>query len=136
MADVTVRKLDEMDAIFFGAFKRAGDELEIGAFGMNIIDMPPGAGEQYPDHDHTHDNQEEVLIALKGSGRVVIDDGAEEIPLDAETFIRLGPTVKRKIFSGDDGLRLLALGGVPGQGYTRPDVFKKGQPDPTAQPAA
>jgi mannose-6-phosphate isomerase-like protein (cupin superfamily) len=122
-----------MDAIFFGAFKRAGDELEVGSFGMNVIEMPPGAGEQYPDHDHAHDNQEEVYIALKGSGRIVIDDGSDEVQLDPETMVRVGPTAKRKVFAGDDGLRLLALGGVPGQAYERPDVAKKGQPDPTAQ---
>ena len=133
MADVTVRKVDEMDAIFFGSFKRAGDELEVGAFGMNIIDFPPDAGEQYPDHDHTHDNQEEVLVAIKGSGRVVIDDGAEEHPIDADTVVRVGPTVKRKIWAGPEGMRLLALGGVPGQPYERPEPFRKGTPDPTAQ---
>jgi mannose-6-phosphate isomerase-like protein (cupin superfamily) len=135
MADVTVRKLGEMDAIFFGSFKRAGDELEIGSFGMNIIDMPPGAGEQYPDHTHEHDSQEEVYMAIKGSGKIVLNDGEEEVPLDEDTIVRVGPSVKRKIFSGDDGMRLLALGGVVGQPYTRPDVFKKGEPDPTQQPA-
>lgn len=135
MADVTVRKVEEMEAIFFGSFKRAGDELEVGAFGMNIIDFPPDAGEQYPDHDHTHDNQEEVLVAIKGSGKVVIDDGAEEHPIDADTVVRVGPTVKRKIWAGPEGMRLLALGGVPGAAYERPDVFKKGEPDPTVTAA-
>jgi mannose-6-phosphate isomerase-like protein (cupin superfamily) len=135
MADVTVRKVDDMEAIFFGAFKRAGAELEVEAFGMNIIDFPPDAGEQYPDHDHTHDNQEEVLVAIKGSGRVVIDDGAEEHPIDADTIVRVGPTVKRKIWAGSEGLRLLALGGVRGQAYERPEPFRKGVPDPaTATP--
>ena len=133
MADVTVRKVDEMDSIAFGAFKRAGDELQIASFGMNVLDLPPGAGEQYPDHDHSHDNQEEVYLAVKGSGRIVLDDGAEEIPLDSETFVRVGPSVKRKIFAGDEGLRLLALGGVPGQVYERPEPFRKGAPDPTKQ---
>ena len=135
MADVTVKKVDEMDAIFFGSFKRAGDELEVGAFGMNIIDFPPDAGEQYPDHDHSHDNQEEVLVAMKGSGRVVIDDGADEFPIDADTVVRLGPTVKRKVWAGPEGLRLLALGGVRGAVYERPEVFVKGTPDPTKQDA-
>ena len=133
MADVTVRKVDEMDSIAFGAFKRAGDELEIGSFGMNVLDLPAGAGEQYPDHDHSHDNQEEVYLAVKGSGRIVLDDGAEEVPLDSETMVRVGPSVKRKIFAGDEGMRLLALGGVPGQPYERPEPFRKGAPDPTKQ---
>lgn len=131
MADYTIKKLDEMDAIFFGSFKRAGSELEIGSFGMNIFDMPPNTGEQYPEHDHQHDSQEEVYVVLKGSGRIVVE--GEEVPLDSETVIRCGPGITRKLFAGDQGMRVLALGGVPGQAYKRPEIFEKGAPDPTVQ---
>jgi mannose-6-phosphate isomerase-like protein (cupin superfamily) len=132
MPDVTVKKVGEMDSIFYGSFKRAGSELEIGAFGMNVIDFPPDAGEgTYPHHDHTHDDQEEVYIAWRGSGVITVDD--DEIPLDEETVVRVGPGTKRKIRSGPDGMRLLALGGVPGRAYERPETFTKGTPDPTAQ---
>ena len=31
--------------------------------------------------------------------------------------MRVGPAAKRKIFSGPDGLRVLALGGAPGEVY-------------------
>ena len=135
MAEMTVKKVGEMDSIAQGAFKRAGDELDVGAFGMNVIDFPPDSGEgAYPHHDHTHDNQEEVYIAWRGSGIITVDD--DEIPLDEETVVRVGVTAKRKVRSGADGLRLLVIGGVPGAAYTRPDVFKKGTPDPTAQPQA
>jgi mannose-6-phosphate isomerase-like protein (cupin superfamily) len=133
MAEVTVKKVDQMDAIFHGAFKRAGSELEVGAFGMNVLDFPPDTGEgTYPHHDHTHDDQEEVYIAWRGSGVITVDD--EEIPLDGETVVRVGPGAKRKIRAGSDGLRLLALGGIPGGVYERPEVFTKGTPDPTTQP--
>ena len=133
MADVTVKKLGDMDSMAQGAFKRAGSELEVGAFGMNVIDFPPESGEGvYPHHDHTHDGQEEVYIAWRGSGVITVDD--EEIPLDEETVVRVGVPAKRKVRSGSDGLRLLVIGGVAGAAYTRPDVFEKGAPDPTAQP--
>ena len=113
MADVTVKQLGEMDAMARGAFKRAGDELEVGAFGMNVIDFPPDAGEgAYPQHDHTHDDQEEVYIAWRGSGVITVDD--DEFPLDDETVVRVGVTAKRKVRSGPDGLRLLVIGGVAG----------------------
>ena len=132
MAEVTVKKISEMDAIGQGAFKRAGDELEVAAFGMNVIDFPPDAGEGvYPHHDHTHDNQEEVYIAWRGSGVITVDD--EEFPLDEETVVRVGVTPKRKVRSGPDGLRLLIISGVAGEAYTRADIFKKGAPDPTVQ---
>jgi len=135
MADVTVKKVDEMDAIFYGSFKRAGSELEIGSFGMNVIDFPPETGEgTYPHHDHTHDDQEEVYLAWRGSGVLTVGD--DEIPLDAENVVRVGPGQKRKVRSGPDGMRLLVVGGVPGAAYTRPEVFTKGTPDPTKQPQA
>ena len=135
MAEVTVRKLGEMDSIASGAFKRAGSELEIESFGMNVLEFPPDSGEGvYPHHDHTHDDQEEVYIAWRGSGVITVDD--EEIALDEETVVRVGPGAKRKIRAGSEGLRLLALGGVAGKAYERPEVFAKGAPDPTAQPAS
>ena len=133
MAEVTVKKLGDMDSIARGAFKRAGSELELGAFGMNVLEFPPDSGEGvYPHHDHTHDDQEEVYIAWRGSGFITVGD--DEIALDDETVVRVGPGAKRKIRAGSDGLRLLALGGVPGKPYERPEVFTKGTPDPTAQP--
>ena len=133
MADVTVRKLGDMDSIAQGAFKRAGSELELEAFGMNVIEFPPDSGEGvYPHHDHAHDDQEEVYIAWRGSGVITVDD--EEFPLDEETVVRVGVTPKRKVRSGPDGLRLLVIGGVRGKTYERAEVFTKGAPDPTAQP--
>jgi mannose-6-phosphate isomerase-like protein (cupin superfamily) len=134
MPDMTVKKVNELDAIFHGAFKRAGDDLDVGSFGMNVIDFPPDTGEgTYPHHDHTHDNQEEVYLAWRGSGVITVGD--EEITLDQDTIVRVGPETKRKIRAGSDGLRLLALGGVPGKVYDRPEPFKTSTPDPTAQQA-
>ncbi len=134
MADVTVKKVRDMDSIARGAFKRAGAELEVAAFGMNVLEFPPDSGEgAYPHHDHTHDDQEEVYIAWRGSGVITVED--EEFPLDEETVVRVGVAAKRKVRSGPDGLRLLVIGGVPGAAYTRSDVFKKGAPDPTVQTA-
>jgi hypothetical protein len=37
--------------------------------------------------------------------------------LDADHIIRVGPTARRKILPGPDGIRLLAIGGLPGQAY-------------------
>jgi mannose-6-phosphate isomerase-like protein (cupin superfamily) len=56
--------------------------------------------------------QEEVYVALKGSGMIVIDDA--EHPLDAEHVARVGPEHRRKVLPGPDGLRVLILGGTPG----------------------
>jgi len=129
MGDYTVKRLDEMEAIFGGSFRRTGAELGIESFGMQIFDMPAGA-DQYPEHDHSHDGQEEVYVVLRGSGEVELD--GERVPVDTERIIRVGSATKRKLWPGPDGMRVLALGGVPGKAYERPEPFKLGAADPTA----
>ena len=52
MADYTVKTIDEMEAVFGGAFKRARAELGVTSFGMQVLDMPPNVDGQYPEHDH------------------------------------------------------------------------------------
>ena len=42
-------------------------------------------------------------------------------PLDPETIVMVGPGVKRKIFTGDEPMRLLAIGGIPGKPYEAPE---------------
>jgi mannose-6-phosphate isomerase-like protein (cupin superfamily) len=129
MGDYTLRHLDDMETIFGGSFRRAGAELGVESFGLQIFDMPPEA-DQYPEHDHTHDGQEEVYVVLRGSGEIEID--GERVPLDADRCVRVAPGAKRKLYAGPQGMRVLALGGVPGELYTRPDMFKLGAADPMA----
>jgi mannose-6-phosphate isomerase-like protein (cupin superfamily) len=129
MSDYAVKRIDEMEAIYRGAFKRARAELGVESFGMQIIDMPPDYG-NYPEHDHLHDNQEEVFITLRGGGEIEI--AGERFPLDSDHMARVSPNVKRKIWPGDDGIRVLVLGGVPGQAYEAADITKLGEPDPMA----
>ena len=134
MADMTVKQVEDMEAIFYGSFKRAGAALEVDSFGMNVIDFPPDAGEGvYPDHDHADVGEEEVYLAWKGSGTLTVD--GEEITLDQDTVVRVGPATKRKVRSGSDGLRLIVLGGVPGEVYERRERYRLGAPDPAEQPA-
>jgi mannose-6-phosphate isomerase-like protein (cupin superfamily) len=127
-ADVTHAGIDELDPIqgFLEGFtfRRVGAELGVTPFGMSIIDMPPGTT-AYPEHDHSSEGpgnppahqlgQEEVYIALRGSADVEVD--GRRYPVDADHVIRVGPTARRKILPGPDGVRLLAIGGFPGQAY-------------------
>jgi len=131
MTDFTVKKIDEMEAVFGGGFKRARAELGVNSFGMQVLDMPAEMGDRYPEHSHSEDGMEEVYVVLRGTGDIEID--GERHPLDIETMVRVGPGVKRKFWSGPQGLRVLALGGVPGQPYEPPDVTQLGAPDPLAQ---
>jgi hypothetical protein len=131
MGRYTVKRIDEMEGIYYGSFRRAGAELGIESFGMQVFDMPAGA-DQYPEHDHGEDGQEEVYVILRGSGEFEIE--GERVPVDGERIIRIAAGTKRKLWPGPDGVRILALGGVPGKLYERPEPFKLGAPDPTATP--
>jgi hypothetical protein len=130
MADVTSKRIDEMEAVYGGSFKRARAELGVESFGMQVIDMPPNL-EQYPEHDHAESGQEEVFVTLRGGGEIEVD--GERHPINADVLVRVGPNARRKIWPGPDGLRVLALGGTPGAAYAPPDVTKLGEPDPMAR---
>ena len=133
MPDYAVKRIDDMEAIYLGAFKRARAEMGITSFGMQVMDIPAGAN-QYPEHDHSEDGQEEVYLALRGSGEIEIE--GERFPLDAQTMVRVSPGTKRKIWPGDDGVRVLALGGIPGKLYEAPEISELGVADPMAQASA
>ena len=129
MSEYAVKRIDEMEAVFRGAFKRARAELGVESFGMQIIDMPANY-ENYPEHDHEHDGQEEVFLALRGGGEIEI--AGERFPLDGDHVARVASGTKRKVWPGPEGIRLLVLGGIPGQPYEAPDLTKLGEPDPMA----
>jgi catechol 2,3-dioxygenase-like lactoylglutathione lyase family enzyme len=127
-SDVTYVGIDELKAVdgFLEdfTFRRTGAQMGVTPFGMSIIDMPAETT-AYPEHDHSSQGpgnppahqlgQEEVYIALRGSADVQID--GHRYKLDADHIIRVGPTARRKILPGPDGVRLLAIGGYPGRPY-------------------
>jgi hypothetical protein len=127
MGDYTVKKIDEMEGVYLGAFKRARAELGVTAFGLQVIDMPPNF-DNYPEHDHAADGQEEVFLALKGGGEIDIE--GERFPLDPEHMVRVAAGTKRKVWPGSEGIRMVIIGGVPGAVYEAPDISKLGEPDP------
>jgi mannose-6-phosphate isomerase-like protein (cupin superfamily) len=115
MADYTAKRIQDMEAAFGGGFVKARAELGVSSFGIQAIQLPPGS-ENYHEHDHAEDGQEEVFLALDGSGWLEVD--GERVDLDRDTLVRVGPAAKRKIYAGPEGLRVLAIGGVPGEAYT------------------
>lgn len=133
-AGYTVKRIDELDAAFGGAFKRVRAELGVVAFGIQIVDLPPDSGEIYPDHDHLHDGQEEVYVVLRGSGELEFPTG--RVPIDPETVVSVAPSTRRRIRSGPNGIRVLAVGGMPGDSYTPQINSEIGGPEvfaPTAR---
>jgi mannose-6-phosphate isomerase-like protein (cupin superfamily) len=130
MADFTIKRIDEMEGAYGGAFKRARAELGVRSFGMAIIDMPANF-EMYPTHDHARDGQEEVFVALRGGGEIEIDR-SERVPIDADHVVRVAAGTNRKVLPGPDGIRILVLGGTPGAVYEAPARSELGAPDPAA----
>jgi mannose-6-phosphate isomerase-like protein (cupin superfamily) len=96
-----------------------GFEASLGAsaFGMQVLQMPAGA-DFYPNHDHAHDGQEEVYVVLGGSADFDIE--GEQVHAEPETAIRVAPETKRQIHPGPDGVRILAIGALPGVATSRP----------------
>jgi mannose-6-phosphate isomerase-like protein (cupin superfamily) len=129
MSNYTVKRIDDMEAIFHGSFKRAAAELGVESFGMQIFDMPPEFSD-YPEHDHADDGQEEVYLVLRGTAELEVD--GQRFTLDPGCAARVGPGTSRKLYGGPQGARLLALGAAPGKIYSRPADFELGAPDPTA----
>jgi mannose-6-phosphate isomerase-like protein (cupin superfamily) len=126
--DFTAKRIEDMEAIFGGAFRRARAELGVSSFGLSLSDFPPNA-DQYP--EHADDEQEEVYLFAGGSGEIDIE--GERFPLDPETVVRVGPGTKKKIFAGGDGLRMIAIGAIPGKPFKVAGWTELGEPDPLDQ---
>ncbi len=127
MADYTAKQIGDMETFYRGLFRKARAEVGAEAFGLSVIELEPNA-DNHPDHDHESGGQEEVFLVIRGTGEMVVD--GEAIPLDAETVVRVGPAASRKINPGPEGMRLVAIGGVPGEPYDAPAYTEVGAPDP------
>ena len=120
MSGVTIKRIDECDyyqgpnAVSGIKFRTAGRQLGVTAWGMNVLDLEAGCT-GYPEHDHVKDGQEEVYVVLNGSATLVTSAG--QFPVEEGMLIRVEADTKRKFLAGRDGLRLLAIGGTPGQAY-------------------
>jgi uncharacterized cupin superfamily protein len=114
MADVTIKSLDEFDTAFGGAMKLVRHGLGVESFGLQVIDLPPNL-DQYPEHDHSADSQEEVYTVVEGCATLRVGD--QEYELRPGTFARVGPGQTRKILTGGESARLIAIGGTAGKAY-------------------
>ncbi|MGZ5326470.1 MAG: cupin domain-containing protein [Solirubrobacterales bacterium] len=123
MADITVKRLEDFDTAFGGGMLRVRAGLGITAFGLQVLELPPGY-EGYPEHSHSHDEQEEVYTLL--SGKITLRAGGEDHELEPGTFARVGPGEKRKLITGEKGARILAIGGTPGKVYEPPEFTEEG----------
>jgi uncharacterized cupin superfamily protein len=113
MSGYRARAIDDLPTLWDGFAKLVRAGLGIEAFGANIMDLPPDYMTKA--HDEAESGQEELYVALRGSGAVVVGD--EFLPLDDEHVVCVDPGTSRVLSSGADGLRVLCVGGVPGRAY-------------------
>jgi uncharacterized cupin superfamily protein len=123
LADVTVKRTEDFEAIFGGGFRRVRAGLGVTSFGLAVMDLPPNF-ERYPAHDQSHDSQEEVYTVLEGAVTLHTADG--EFALEPGVWARVGPGEKRKLVTGDGPARVLAIGGTPGKVYSPPEFTEEG----------
>jgi quercetin dioxygenase-like cupin family protein len=113
MAGFTIVHADELERNGGWALVRRG--LGVTAFGINFVDIEPGA--QIPEHDETARDQEEVFFVLAGDGVVAVVDG-ERHDAPQGTFIRCDPHLSRTIANdGGTVARVLIVSAPRSSGY-------------------
>ncbi len=109
----SAKAIDELPTLWDGFAKLVRAGLDITAFGANIMDLPPDYSTT--SHDEAESGQQELYVALAGSGSVGIADA--QLPLDPDHVVRVDAGTARVLSSGPDGLRVLCIGGIPGRAY-------------------
>jgi len=107
------KSIDELPTLWEGFAKLVRAGLDITAFGANIMELPPDYSTT--SHDEVETGQQELYVALRGSGSVDIEDA--RLPLDGDHLVRVDAGTARALTSGPDGLRVLCIGGIPGGAY-------------------
>ena len=123
MPGYSAKSVDELPTLWDGFAKLVRAGLDITAFGANIMDLPPDYSTK--SHDESESGQQELYVALRGSGSVDIDGTRH--PLDAEHLVKVDPGTERVLSSGPEGLRVLCVGGVPGGVYQAPEWSSSGE---------
>ena len=111
-------RIDDLPQIWDGFAKLVREGLDITAFGAQIMDLPPDY--ETKSHNESDSGQEELYVALRGSGAVVMGDG-ERAALDSDNVVAVAPQTDRTLTSGPEGLRVLCVGSAPGKGYEAPE---------------
>lgn len=112
------RAIDDLPQLWDGFAKLVRQGLDISAFGVQIMDLPPDHVTR--SHDEADSGQEELYVAMRGAGAVDLPDADARLPLDPEHVVRVSAGTARVLRAGPGGLRVLCVGGTPGRPYEPP----------------
>jgi quercetin dioxygenase-like cupin family protein len=101
----------------WGVFRKMRRALGGSAFGINQVELPPGARGR--EHDEGASGQEEVYVVLAGTGTLTVD--GDDVALVPGRYVLVPPGATRVPTAGADGLTFVAVGAVPGAGYRPSD---------------
>ncbi|MGZ5314398.1 MAG: cupin domain-containing protein [Solirubrobacterales bacterium] len=102
----------DLDALGEGyGFRKVRKQLEVTAFGANVITIPPG----YETGRHYHDEQEELYFVHRGSIVMTFDDTDEHL-LEEGGAARVDPSTVREVRNPSDSedAVYLVVGGKDG----------------------
>ncbi|HEV7918632.1 MAG TPA: cupin domain-containing protein [Solirubrobacterales bacterium] len=114
MSDDGYEILHRKDFETNGKWQLARKSLGIGAFGMNVVTIPPG--ESIPEHNEEARDHEEVFIVLRGNPTMVID--GEKKQISEGTFVRVDPKPQRTVMNEtDEDAEILIISAPRSSGY-------------------
>jgi len=101
--------LEDLGTNFNGApgleFRHASKALGLEHSGLSYQRIPPGY--RFP-YGHVHEEQEEVYVIVRGSGRMKLDD--EVVDVGEWDVVRVPPGTWRGYEAGPEGLEILVFG--------------------------
>jgi mannose-6-phosphate isomerase-like protein (cupin superfamily) len=101
--------LEDLGSNFDGSpnleFRLATQTLQLEQSGLGYQCLPPDY--RFP-YGHTHKEQEEVYVVLRGNGRMKLDD--EIVELKEWDAVRVAPGTWRGYEAGPEGLEILVIG--------------------------
>ncbi len=104
-----LKDLEDLGSNFDGApdleFRHASRALELEQCGLCYQHIPPDY--RFP-YGHTHKEQEEVYVVVRGSGRMKLDD--EIVEVKEWDVVRVPPGTWRGYEGGPEGLEILVFG--------------------------
>ncbi len=107
----TKASTDDVDSVIdeeYGGMWFLRDALDADDVGVTVMELEPGA--RGKEHDHEHDDQEEVYVCVDGS--VGVDCDGETVTLEEDEALRLSPEQTRTLHNdGDETAKLVLVGG-------------------------